>query len=86
MKALIHIRLKKGVLDPQGRAITHALHNLGFNQVLGARQGKVIELELQQSEYMDHDSAYELTHSMCKKLLANDVIENFEIEILDPNR
>lgn len=70
--------LKDGVLDPQGRAIAGALTDLGFEGVEGARQGKVIELELADQAL---DAAKEQVEAMCKKLLANPVIENYRIEI-----
>ena len=79
MKARIKIMLKNGVLDPQGEAIKHALNNIGFESVTGVRQGKVIELEIDGSDKVQ--VRYELD-KMCNKLLANTVIENFEIEIL----
>ena len=80
MKARVHVTLKPGVLDPQGKAIESALGALGFDGVAGVRQGKVIELELQQS---DTDKARADVTAMCEKLLANTVIENYAIE-LDP--
>jgi len=80
MKALVHISLKTGVLDPQGQAISGALHSLGFSEVKDARQGKVIELEL---EGMDHAAARDRVEAMCGQLLANTVIEQFEVEIID---
>lgn len=73
MKVSIHITLKPGVLDPQGKAIHHALDALGFEGVEDVRQGKLIELEL------DDDVSDEQIEAMCRKLLANTVIENFEI-------
>ncbi len=79
MKARIKIMLKNGVLDPQGEAIKHALNNIGFENVTGVRQGKVIELEIDES---DKDQVRSELDKMCNKLLANTVIENFEIEIL----
>ncbi len=78
MKARVHITLKNGVLDPQGKAIEHALGNLGFDGVEGARQGKYIELDLAES---DATKARENVEAMCKKLLANTVIENYSIEL-----
>ncbi len=80
MKAIIHIELKPGVLDPQGQAITGALHSLGFDEVTGARQGKVIELDLSGS---DHTAAHERVEAMSAQLLANTVIERFSVEIVD---
>ena len=79
MKARIKIMLKNGVLDPQGEAIKHALNNIGFESVTGVRQGKVIELDIEESDKSQVRSQIE---NMCKKMLANTVIENFEIELL----
>ncbi len=78
MKARIHITLKKGVLDPQGKAIRHALEALGFLGVTDVRQGKVVELELVEE---DPTAARAQAEEMCRKLLANTVIENYEIEL-----
>lgn len=75
MKATVHITLKKGVLDPQGKAINHALHGMGFDEVGGVRQGKVIELDVADGT----DEAR--IKDMCEKLLANPVIEDYEIKI-----
>lgn len=79
MKARVHIRLKQGVLDPQGKAIHHALSGLGFDRVEDVRQGKVIELELAET---DRDKAQEAVGAMCRKLLANTVIETYDIELV----
>ena len=78
MKARIHITLKPGVLDPQGRAIQHALASLGFGGVDDVRQGKYIEIELGEK---DQSKARAAVDEMCKKLLANTVIENYTVEI-----
>ena len=78
MKARIFVTLKPGVLDPQGKAIEHALGTLGFDGVSGVRQGKVIELELDES---DGAKARSHVEAMCEKLLANTVIENYAIEL-----
>jgi phosphoribosylformylglycinamidine synthase subunit PurS len=78
MKAKVHITLKNGVLDPQGRAIQHALGSLGFSGVEDVRQGKYIELDLQDT---DKARARATVEAMCSKLLANTVIENYSIEI-----
>ena len=78
MKARVHITLKPGVLDPQGRAIAHALGTLGFSEVQDVRQGKYIELELGDA---DADTARERVEAMCRQLLANTVIENYAIEV-----
>jgi len=78
MKARIHVTLKTGVLDPQGKAIAHALGNLGFSGVTDVRQGKYIEVELAET---DKTRARATVEQMCKQLLANTVIENYAIEI-----
>ena len=78
VKARVHVTLKSGVLDPQGRAIAHALHGLGFGSVVDVRQGKFIEIELGET---DRSAARAAVEAMCSKLLANSVIENFAIEI-----
>ncbi len=78
MKARIHVTLKNGVLDPQGKAIEHALGNMGFDGVNEARQGKFIELELAET---DREKAETAVDEMCRKLLANTVIENYSIEL-----
>jgi len=78
MKAKVHITLKPGVLDPQGKAIAHALESLGFDDVNGVRQGKYIELDLGDS---DADGAEARVKDMCEKLLANTVIENYRVDI-----
>lgn len=79
MKARIHVYLKPGVLDPQGAAVAGALKNLGFDEVENARQGKLIELDLSGE---DADAARARVEEMCKKLLANPVIENFSVEMV----
>jgi len=78
MKARIFVTLKNGVLDPQGKAIGHALHNLGFTSVGEVRQGKVIDIELSES---NETKARTDLENMCEKLLANTVIESYEIEL-----
>lgn len=78
MKARIHVTLKNGVLDPQGKAIEHALSNMGFDGVDAARQGKFIELELSETDRAKAETAVD---EMCRKLLANTVIENYSIEL-----
>ncbi len=78
MKARIHVTLKNGVLDPQGKAIEHALSNMGFGGVDEARQGKYIELDLTET---DKDKAHASVDEMCRKLIANTVIENYSIEL-----
>jgi phosphoribosylformylglycinamidine synthase PurS subunit len=78
VKAKIHITLKNGVLDPQGKAVQHALTSLGFGGVNDVRQGKYIELDLAET---DPEAARANVYKMCKTLLANSVIENFQIEL-----
>ena len=78
MQARVHVTLKPGVLDPQGKAIEHALQALGFAGVGGVRQGKVIELTLDED---DPARARESVEAMCRQLLANTVIENYAIEL-----
>ena len=80
MKARITITLKNGVLDPQGKAIEGALGALGFAGVESVRQGKLIELDLAQT---DRAVAEASLADMCEKLLANTVIENYAIEIVE---
>ena len=80
MKAKVYVTLKNGVLDPQGKAIHHALEGLGFGGIADVRAGKLIELEMQ-------DGAGEADiDAMCRKLLANTVIENYRIERAEPAR
>jgi phosphoribosylformylglycinamidine synthase len=78
MKARVHVSLKPGVLDPQGKAIANALQALGFGGIGEVRQGKLIELELTDS---DPHAARIRVEEMCRQLLANPVIENYTIEI-----
>lgn len=78
MKARVTVTLKAGVLDPQGQAIEGSLKSLGFSGVTGVRQGKVFDLVL---EGTDQEAARSALTSMCEKLLANTVIENYAIEI-----
>lgn len=78
MKAIVHIGLKPGVLDPQGRAIARSLVDLGFGDVTGARQGKVIEIDLKNKDVAE---ARNSVTQMCEKLLANTVIESYRIDI-----
>jgi len=78
MKATVTVMLKPGVLDPQGRAIGQALHGLGFAGVGEVRAGKVIEVELAET---DPAAARAQVEDMAKKLLANSVIESFRVEL-----
>ncbi|PIE15744.1 MAG: phosphoribosylformylglycinamidine synthase [Rhodobacterales bacterium] len=79
MKLSVTVMLKNGVLDPQGEAVHHALDSLGFAGVNGVRQGKLIELDLAET---DPAKAKAEATEMCEKLLANTVIESYSIEVL----
>jgi len=78
MKARIRVTLKNGVLDPQGKAIEGALGSLGFSGIEHVRQGKYFEIDLKNS---DKAKAKAELDDICRKLLANTVIENYEIEL-----
>ena len=78
MKAKIHVTLKTGVLDPQGKAVAHALGNLGFTGIGDVRQGKYIEIDLAEGDRAKAETA---VREMCERLLANTVIENYRFEI-----
>ncbi len=81
MKAKVYVRLKPGILDPQGKTVQHALENLGFDAVQQVRMGKLIELEL---AGVDAEQAQALVDEACQKLLANPVIEDYSFEVV-PN-
>ncbi|CAA6807320.1 MAG: Phosphoribosylformylglycinamidine synthase, PurS subunit (EC [uncultured Campylobacterales bacterium] len=78
MKVVVNIKLKDGVLDPQGKASLHALSSIGFDNVLDARIGKQIVLELEEN---DKVKAKQSVTKMCEELLANTVIEDYDIEL-----
>lgn len=78
MKAVVAVKLKPGVLDPQGKAISHALDGLGFEGINDVRVGKLIELDLAET---DADAARVTAESMARRLLANTVIESFDITL-----
>jgi len=80
MKAIVNVYLKKGVLDPQGKAAHHALGSLGFDNVKDVRIGKQIVLELDAN---DKTKAHEEVKEMAETLLANTVIEDYDIEIIE---
>ncbi len=80
MKARVHITPRTGVLDPQGKAIAQALGRLGFSGVDEVRQGKYIEIELEET---DRDKARAVVEAMCNRLLANTVVEDYAIELGD---
>jgi len=79
VKVLVFVMPKTGVLDPQGKAIGHALHSLGFEGVEEVRAGKVIELDLAET---DPARARDAAEAMARKLLANTVIESFRVELV----
>ncbi|MDH5429370.1 MAG: phosphoribosylformylglycinamidine synthase subunit PurS [Nitrospirota bacterium] len=79
MKAKIYITLKEGIHDPQGQAVQQSLHTLGFDMVEHVRMGKLLEVDLKD---MTNDTAETAIKSMCQKLLANMVIEDFRYEIV----
>ena len=78
MKAKVKVTLKNGVLDPQGKAIEHALDSLGFDGVSDVRQGRYFELDVEAAGKADAEAS---VTAMCDKLLANTVIENYTVEI-----
>ena len=78
VKAKVYVTLKKSVLDPQGKAVQHALSSMGFGDVKDVRIGKYIELELGSA---DKAQAEQKIKTMCEKLLANTVIEDFKYEL-----
>ncbi|OYW84688.1 MAG: phosphoribosylformylglycinamidine synthase [Hyphomonas sp. 32-62-5] len=80
MKAVVHVSLKSGVLDPQGKAVADTLARMGYKEVGGARVGKVIELDL--TGTVDKSAAEARVKEMCEKLLANTVIESYRIELV----
>ncbi|WOJ90108.1 phosphoribosylformylglycinamidine synthase subunit PurS [Methylocapsa polymorpha] len=80
MKARVVVTLKDGVLDPQGKAIEGALKSLDFNGIESVRQGKIFDIELAAS---DRAAAEGLLRQACEKLLANQVVENFRVEIVE---
>ena len=78
MKVIVNIQLKEGVLDPQGKAVHHALSALSFNEVSDVRIGKQIILHVNET---NEDKVRARAAEMCEELLANTVIENYEIEL-----
>lgn len=79
MKARIHVTLKRGILDPQGKAIEQALATLGYQSVGNVRVGKYLELELAETV---KDKAEAQVKAMCEKLLANTIIEEYRFELM----
>ena len=80
MKAVVHVSLKSGVLDPQGKAVADTLSRMGYSEVEAARVGKVIELEL--GTGVSKADAEKRVKEMCEKLLANPVIESYRIDLV----
>ena len=80
MKAVVHVSLKAGVLDPQGKAVADTLARMGYSEVEAARVGKVIELELEDG--LARAEAEKRVREMCEKLRANTVIESYRIDLL----
>ena len=78
MKAKVHVTLKQGILDPQGKAIEHALDSLGFKNAANVRVGKYMELDVNET---DRAKAEAQVRSMCEKLLANTIIEEYRYEL-----
>jgi phosphoribosylformylglycinamidine synthase subunit PurS len=78
VKAKIHVTLKQGILDPQGKAIEHALDSLGFKDAANVRVGKYMELDLDQPDRAKADAEVK---AMCEKLLANTIIEEYRYEL-----
>jgi phosphoribosylformylglycinamidine synthase len=83
LKAKIHITLKNGILDPQGKTIHHGLEMLGFDGIREVRTGKLIEIFF---EGMSRERAQQATENACKKLLANPVIENYDFEMVEEDK
>ena len=81
MKAIVYIDLKSGVLDPQGKAVSETLGRLGFDEVKDARIGKRIEIDLEDG--MDAAKAEARVKEMCETLLANTVIERYQVELVE---
>ena len=81
-KSKIKITLRKSILDPQGKAVEHSIQSLGYNNVLDTRIGKYIELSL---DTKTEEEARKITGEICKKLLANPVMEDFEFEVTELN-
>ena len=79
MKALVHVKLKAGVLDPQGKAIEGALRSLGVEGVASVRQGKVFDIEIASA---DPERAKTALQSACERLLANTVIEDYRVDVI----
>ena len=81
MRIRVHVTPRRGVLDPQGQAVAHGLDNLGFEGVGEVRVGKVVDLEI--TTELSRDQALSQAREMATKLLANEVVEDFSVEVLD---
>ena len=81
MKALVHVSFKQTVLDPQGKTICSALQGMGYREINGVRQGKYFEIEL--SDDASREQAEERINEVAKEVLANPVIEDFRVEIIE---
>jgi phosphoribosylformylglycinamidine synthase len=79
-KAEINITLRQGILDVQGKAVEHALHSLEYNEISGVRIGKFVELDI---EADNKDTAFNKVENACKQLIANPIIEDFEIKLIE---
>ena len=80
MKAKVSVTLKRGILDPQGQAVLHALGSLGYSGVTDVRMGKLLVLELATSDRVGAEAEVK---AMCERLLANTIIEDYRIELVD---
>lgn len=81
MKAKIHVTLKQGILDPQGKAIEHAMEALGFKSASNVRVGKYMEFDVQETDKAKADQS---VRAICEKLLANTIIEEYRYELSGP--
>jgi len=80
LKAIVTVMLKKGIFDPQGRAVQNGLESIGFDMVKGVRVGKQIEIKLSTE---DKNAAEKIVHEMCDKMLANPVVESYRFDIVE---
>lgn len=80
--AKIKITLRKSILDPQGKAVEHSINSLGYGNIIDTRIGKFIELTI---DAQSHSEAERITNEICKKLLSNPIMEDFEFEIINLN-
>lgn len=78
LKAIVTVMLKKGIFDPQGRAVQNGLESIGFDKVKGVRIGKQLEMDLEMTDMVTAEAS---VHNMCDKMLANPVVESYSFEI-----